>query len=497
MNKTVSIHIQGIPFILEESAYEALNSYLLSLRNVLKTEEGLEEIIQDVELRIVELLQLHKSNGAQVIEETMVKTIIRKIGNPEDFAHSETMQDNNSVEEPVKRLFRDKDTAVLGGVCSGIASYLNIDVVIIRALYVLAMLTLGVGFLFYIVLWIIIPEAKTSSEKLQMKGKAVNVDSIKSELEQAATRIKKGASDLKNNTNISKTTSRLLRVISIAIGVFILVVSTVFLITLLLFITIQPALIPAQIDGTFLSLQQLGTLVFDYSNHQTILVLGIALACISMVIQGFVIGVRLIKPFKSAYVKYIGISMSILFVIGVILSSYGGVQFTRALAIYGEVEKEIAVYDGPKLNLEVLATTKESIDGFKTKSKGNEGLLTLKNGKIYFEGIELRYTQSEDSVYRITQINDAQGRTHAMALKKARHIKCSYQWKDSSLHISPQYCFPATDKLRDQNVTFQISVPKGRCITFNGRQVFPTQTEDIQETVGHGQISGNGTYNVW
>ena len=78
MNKTVSIHIQGVPFILEESAYEVLNSYLLSLRNVLKTEEGLEDIIQDVELRIVELLQLHKANGAQVIEEAMIKTIIKK-----------------------------------------------------------------------------------------------------------------------------------------------------------------------------------------------------------------------------------------------------------------------------------------------------------------------------------------------------------------------------------------------------------------------------------
>ncbi|MFM2038579.1 MAG: hypothetical protein RL432_1518 [Bacteroidota bacterium] len=497
MNKTVSIHIQGIPFILEESAYEVLNSYLLSLRNVLKSEEGLEDIIQDVELRIVELLQLHKANGAQVIEDAMIKTIIKKIGNPEDFTHSEPIQDSTSAEEPVKRLFRDKDSAILGGVCAGIASYLNIDVVIIRALYVLAFLTLGVGFLFYIILWIIIPVAKTSSEKLQMKGKAVNIDSIKSELEQAANRIKKGATDLKNNTNISKNTSRLLRVISMILGAFVLVVSTVFLITFLILIIFQPELIPAQIDGTFLSLQQLGSLAFDYPQHQSMLVLGLILICISLVVQGYVIGIRLIKPFGSTYVKYIGISMSILFVVGIILSSYGGIQLGRALAIYGEVEKEVAVHEGPTLNLEVLTNTKSSINGFKTKSKGDEGLLTLKNGNIYFEEIELRYIESEDSVYRITQINDAQGRTHAMALNKARHIKCVIKLEDSTLRISPQYYFPASDKLRDQNIKFQISVPKGRCVTFKGRQVFPIQSENMQETVGHGHISGNGEYNVW
>ena len=189
--------------------------------------------------------------------------------------------------------------------------------------------------------------------------------------------------------------------------------------------------------------------------------------------------------------------MSILFVVGIILSSYGGIQLGRALAIYGEVEKEVAVHEGPTLNLEVLTNTKSSINGFKTKSKGDEGLLTLKNGNIYFEEIELRYIESEDSVYRITQINDAQGRTHAMALNKARHIKCVIKLEDSTLRISPQYYFPASDKLRDQNIKFQISVPKGRCVTFEGRQVFPIQSENMQETVGHGHISGNGEYNVW
>jgi hypothetical protein len=281
------------------------------------------------------------------------------------------------------------------------------------------------------------------------------------------------------------------------LGAFVLVVSTVFLITFLILIIFQPELIPAQIDGTFLSLQQLGSLAFDYPQHQSMLVLGLILICISLVVQGYVIGIRLIKPFGSTYVKYIGISMSILFVVGIILSSYGGIQLGRALAIYGEVEKEVAVHEGPTLNLEVLTNTKSSINGFKTKSKGDEGLLTLKNGNIYFEEIELRYIESEDSVYRITQINDAQGRTHAMALNKARHIKCVIKLEDSTLRISPQYYFPASDKLRDQNIKFQISVPKGRCVTFKGRQVFPIQSENMQETVGHGHISGNGEYNVW
>ena len=70
-----------------------------------------------------------------------------------------------------RRLYRDADSRVLGGVCSGMGAYFNIDVVIFRILFVLSVFMGGAGVLIYIILWIVVPKAKTTAQKLEMKGK--------------------------------------------------------------------------------------------------------------------------------------------------------------------------------------------------------------------------------------------------------------------------------------------------------------------------------------
>lgn len=500
MNKTVSIHLQGIPFILEEQAYERLNQYLIALRNVLQQEEGHEEIIQDVELRIVELMQAHLQGSKQVVELLFIEEILTKLGKPEDFSADVPKPQTNTSQETdnkEKRLFRDGDHAVMGGVCAGVAAYFNIDVVLVRAIYVLAFFTLGVGFFLYIILWIIIPEAKTSSEKLQMKGQTVTVENMKSELEQAAGRIKKGAKEIKKNKEFSKAMVKIIRIISICLGLGALLFGTSVLIITLIFLFVQPAIIPAQLDGTFMSLQELGILAFDQPQHLSYLTWGGALISLAIVSQCYLFGIRLIKSFKMAYFKYVSLTSTLLFVVGFILASIGGIQFGRSMAIYGEVEKELGSFQSQSLNIILQEPHTRPIDGFKTKSHGDEGLLTLKRGRIYFDGVELKYTRSADSILRITQINDAQGRTHEMALNKARHIKCPYKLRGNNLTLSSYYSFPAKDKLRDQNVKLLIAVPEGGSIKYNGLQVYPNLKEATQETVSHGYISGDGEYSEW
>ena len=167
------------------------------------------------------------------------------------------------------------------------------------------------------------------------------------------------------------------------------------------------------------------------------------------------------------------------------------------MAIFGEVEKEIAVISGDELNIEKKSIEGQLIDGFKIKSNGDEGVVTIKNGRVYLRGIELVYSQSSDSLFHIKQMNDAQGRTHESALKKARNIRCNYQISSNKVSLETMYSFPTADKFRDQNVKFMIAVPSGGKIIYDKQQVYPTRKEESDfpnETYQHGYISSDGSY---
>ncbi|MEY4660042.1 MAG: hypothetical protein RJB36_1808, partial [Bacteroidota bacterium] len=361
MNKTVSIHLQGVPFILEEQAFDRLNSYMLQLKEILQKEEGSDEIIQDIELRMVELIQQKLTPFKQVVELSVIDQIIEKLGEPEVFSddteaiHETTSAlHNDSVE---KRLFRDGDRAMIGGVCAGVAAYFNIDVVIVRVIYICCFLTFGIGFLLYIALWAIIPIAKTSSDKLRMKGQHVNLENMKSELEDAANRIKKGAREFKSNSGIQSTFGSILRVISVILGIWALLFGTgIFVLAIIFFM--NPAIIPAQLNGRFMSFQDFGELLFESASHATYFYLGIALISIAVVAQSYLFGIRLITQFKASYLKVFTAIFGLTLVVGIVLVSLGGVQIGRSMAIYGEVEKEIATISGSHLNIE-----KKSIEG--------------------------------------------------------------------------------------------------------------------------------------
>lgn len=503
MNKTVSIHLQGVPFILEEQAFDRLNSYMLQLKEILQKEEGSDEIIQDIELRMVELIQQKLTPFKQVVELSVIEQIIEKLGEPEVFSddteaiHETTSAlHNDSVE---KRLFRDGDRAMIGGVCAGVAAYFNIDVVIVRVIYICCFLTFGIGFLLYIALWAIIPIAKTSSDKLRMKGQHVNLENMKSELEDAANRIKKGAREFKSNSGIQSTFGSILRVISVIIGIWALLFGTgIFVLAIIFFV--NPAIIPAQLNGRFMSFQDVGELLFESASHATYFYLGVALISIAVIAQSYLFGIRLITQFKASYLKVFTAIFGLTLVVGIVLVSLGGVQIGRSMAIYGEVEKEIATISGSHLNIEKKSIEGELINGYKIKSNGDQGLVTVKNGRVYLSGIELVYSQSSDTLFHIKQLNDAQGSTHERALKKARNIACNCELQGSNMLLETMYSFPKADKFRDQNVKFMISVPIGGKIFYHKQQVYPRmkqETDAPNETYQHGYIESDGTYSNW
>ena len=197
MKKTVTINISGIIFHIEEDAYQQLQSYLHKIGLHFNTSNEREEIISDIESRIAELLKEKITKSQQVVTSKEVERIISIMGKPEEFAdeNSSASANENKPSDAQKnykrRLFRDTDNKLLGGVCSGIAAYFDWDVVWIRVIFVVLTL-LGIsGVLLYLILWIVVPEAQTALEKLQMRGDPTDISNISKTVKAKAEKIKK------------------------------------------------------------------------------------------------------------------------------------------------------------------------------------------------------------------------------------------------------------------------------------------------------------------
>ncbi len=173
MNKVININFQGRILPIEEQAYEILKQYIESLRAYFANEEGRDEIINDIECRVAELCEERLKKGAICIDAEGINLIIDSIGRPADFAAQDGFEqttstsagandDNNNYEHKPwesttqKRLYRDEQNKVLGGVCSGIANYFNIDPLIVRILWIFL---IGVNILGYLILWIAVPSS--------------------------------------------------------------------------------------------------------------------------------------------------------------------------------------------------------------------------------------------------------------------------------------------------------------------------------------------------
>lgn len=208
MNKTVSIHLAGVFFHIDETAYEKLHQYLESIKSRFGNVQERNEIMNDIEARIAELFSDKLDKNRQVINLNDVEEVISVMGEPKDYTDSEAFEDDEaaySKQDTNKRLYRDPDLKILGGVSGGLSHYFNVDVVWIRIIWVLLVLAgFGSGIILYIVLWAIVPEAKTTSEKLSMKGFKANISNIqknvKKNFDEAAERIK--------NTDFNETGKR-------------------------------------------------------------------------------------------------------------------------------------------------------------------------------------------------------------------------------------------------------------------------------------------------
>ena len=217
MNKSFSISIGGLAFFIEDTAYDSLKNYLDSIRISLHNEEGSDEIIQDVEQRIAELFKEKLGSSRQVVNLQDIEYVKSVMGKPQDFATEEDETQPKKIYSSYttgKQLFRDGEHKILGGVLSGIGKYFGIEAVWLRLLFFAPMffdffatfgLSFGTMIVIYIILWIVIPEAKTTSDKLKMQGKPVNFSNIKESInidnEEVKENFNKAGNAIKSGAN--------------------------------------------------------------------------------------------------------------------------------------------------------------------------------------------------------------------------------------------------------------------------------------------------------
>jgi phage shock protein PspC (stress-responsive transcriptional regulator) len=200
MNKTIIININGIVFHIEEDAYEILKNYMTDVKRHFSNSADSLEITTDIENRIAEMFSevLEKENK-QVIVEQDVNQVVEQMGSVADFESAEGENNNQSpnfaYNTEGRRLFRDPDDHLVGGVCAGIANYFDINAVWVRLFFALFIPVGGSGFLLYIILWIVVPKAVTRADKMAMKGEKQNLQGFAKNFEEELSSMRQNLSN--------------------------------------------------------------------------------------------------------------------------------------------------------------------------------------------------------------------------------------------------------------------------------------------------------------
>jgi len=512
MKKTVSVNIKGINFLIEEDAYELLQDYLDRLQRNLKNEEGSHEIFEDVELRIAELASSKLSDSKTVIELEDIKSILAALGEPEDFIEeeegqqSESFDQRTSNENTEKRLFRDTDTAVIAGVCAGIANFFKIDVVFIRALFIVIFFFAGFGIPVYIIMWIIVPKAKTTIDRLRMKGKPITVDSMREEVEGAAERLKHGskkfADRIRKGDGYSDTVSRGARFISVFVGLGFVFFGLMFLVLFIIFGLGSTEIVPVHGEYGFLSAAEFGELVLSNVADYNLFWWGAFIGISSGILFALLTGSMLIFRLYNKWAKFSLLALFLMGLTGGIICGIVGARTGRDFFSEGEGERMVGSVKSMELVVIPHLEETTSRDGFHVKSD-NDGFWELNKESIIMDHIKFKYVRSNDSLFHIRQKFQARSYSNKTAVLKSENIRHNAQLSGDSLMIDTKFKFPRKDKLRDQGVEIIIEIPENGKVKIGNQIVVLDQLNqekrDYNNYRERGSMEGDGEYyhNDW
>ncbi len=482
MNKTVTVNISGIVFNIEVDAYDKLNVYLSAIKNYLSSTESREEIMADIEMRIAELFKERMGALREVIIIADIDYVVETMGEPEQYFEGtedepkSDWQSNFSWNKSAnnKRIYRDEDDKVLGGVCSGIGYYFGVDRIWIRAAFLIMFFVWGFGVIPYIILWIIIPKAKTTAEKLEMKGEAVNLDNIKKNVEDRFNDMKdtfngeKGKDFAKKAESVaSKVANFLVSILVFAFKIFVKFIGVILIITgVALLISLLATVFNSDIV-TITNSEEIFTIQsFDLFNAvvgegipSTLTIFTIILLIGIPVIFLLYSGIKILFNLKTNN-KAIGIGMASLWIVGVIMAIFIFSKTTREFRKKQKVSSEI-VWNSPSNT--VYLSDIQSDDEWSNSIfvPSFESKLWLEDGKIYAHDLEVDVLPTSGNKIRIKIEKEARGLNRKNAGERAEQIEFNYLLQDSTLKFSPYIFFDTQQKYRHQEVKVHIYLPIG------------------------------------
>ena len=490
MNKTVSISLSGQVFQIDEQAYDKLKTYLENIRRRFSASDGGAEIIADIEARIAELFNEKLNDKKQVITLPDVEAMTLAMGKPEDFETGSESAESAAPASGSRRLYRNPDEKILGGVCSGLSAYFGInDPIWMRLLVIISpFITAGTALFIYIILWIIIPEAKTASEKLQMRGEHVNISSIEKTIREDLSDLGQRISNIHNGDSAAQARTFLQRAVDFCIAAVVVLVKLAGKAIGVLVIFIGLALIAAILlalllpsEMTNISVGGLYPAIFS-SNAQflfaaTGLLLVVAVPAVGLMFGGFHL---LISGRKR--IKGLGLGLFLLWIVGIIslvaAISRTAVDFQQTESVRTEIPLAQPAKD--TLVLEALAKKIEGkADAYVLPEIGDFYL--TENELVFAEKVKLDIKKSDSGNYELVQTGKAAGRKNSSAEERASNIRYEVAQNDSAIVFSDYFSVPVQDHYRSQEVQLLLKVPEGKAVFLSNSVA--NILYDVQNTV--------------
>jgi len=510
MNKTININLGGIFFHIDEIAYQKLKGYLDSIRRSLSDDpKGRDEIITDIESRIGEILSERIKDVRQVINEQDIDEVIEVMGKPEDYMVDDEIFNDDSYgnysSKKGKKLYRDGGDRFLGGVSSGMAHYLNIDVIWIRLGWLVAAFGFGFGFIVYPLLWILLPEANTTAEKLEMEGAEVNITNIekkiRDEISDASTRVKHGIdevsdkvknADYKKYGNRAKSGSQDLVDTLGKVFVTIFMIIGKFIGVLLIIVAVTTIL------GMLIGMFTLGSLDFihddwlfrnsEFYNNSGLPIWFLSVLTFVLIAIPFfflfALGLRILSNNTKSIGKTTKLSLLGIWIVTLLVAIFFGTRQFMNSAYDGTVTNSQEIYFSTSDTLEIkMVDNKDISNNSKLKRNWRSEIVldTDNQERIYSNNIRLNILQSDDTTMYAKVRKLSQGQSRQDARENADLISHGYELNDEELRIDGFFLADLNNRFSEQRVYVDLYLPEDQIIYLdNSTRTFLYDVNNVQ-----------------
>lgn len=475
MNKTVNINIGGLVFHIDEDAYQKLTRYFEAIKRSLSNSSGKDEIMKDIEMRVAELLAEKQKSEKHAVNVKDVDEVIVVMGQPEDYRIDDDGEAN--TQEPFssaksRKLYRDKDRGTIAGVCTGLGHYFGIDAVWIKIFFLILLFGFGTGILAYIILWIAMPKAITTSEKLEMTGEPVTISNIekkvREEFEYVSNKFKnadydKMGNEVKHNATrvadgIGDVFVNIFKVFAKVLGAIIVVTSSAALLAIC-FASIFMIFSSSMPDNYILN--HISTPIGLETPIWLQGVLFLLAAGIPMFFF-LMLGLKLLVTNLKSMSNIIKFSLLGIWIIAVGILISLGINEATQIAYDGKDVKKETINLAPTDTLEI----KFKNNDFYSKDRyHNTDFRLTQNEKnvdvIYSNNVSIEILPTEEAVPYLQIERLAVGKTAAEAKGRAEKINYNFKVEGNQLILDNYLLTDAVNKFRGQRVELYLYLPKG------------------------------------